>query len=184
MNNYDGVIITSRDVPVTMPVFKFGYRTERAGWPELVQIIGNKETELERISRSEEDQREYEIFRHHLKRQYKSGTDYILITKFKFSKIQKDGLWEAQPQLRDFKEVRKILIPNDFPYYMVDGVVHYVLWKTNQEISEKDILDAKEELKGRINATDFLHWMNPHHLKSLPEIDHVHILCLLPSHTT
>ena len=71
-----------------MPVLKFGYRTERAGWPELVQIIGNKETELERISRSEEDQREYEIFRHHLKRQYKSGTDYILITKFKFSKIQ------------------------------------------------------------------------------------------------
>ena len=104
MNKHDGVIITSRDVPVTMPVLKFGYRTERAGWPELVQIIGNKETEMERISRSEEDQREYEIFRHHLKRQYKSGTDYILITKFKFSSIHGFPFWRAPKMIDNIDE--------------------------------------------------------------------------------
>ena len=72
---------------------------------------------------------------------------------------------------------------------MEDNVVHYVLWKYNNStsnnkniptsITEKEIEDAKRllEINPTIHATEILHWSNPPHLKSIPEIDHVHFLC-------
>jgi hypothetical protein len=58
--------------------------------------------------------------------------------------------------------------------------------------SDDDIAQAKEDVKqelelsggedsenGQAVVVDCLHWINPPHLKSLPDIDHVHILCLL-----
>jgi hypothetical protein len=38
---------------------------------------------------------------------------------------------------------------------------------------------AKAEVQERIGPVrEFMHWINPPHLKSIPDIDHVHILCL------
>jgi folylpolyglutamate synthase len=87
------------------------------------------------------------------------------------------------------------LVKNDFPYYTADGVEHWVLWKLGTdecgsdtgsqgdeqqcEITSDDINAAKADLQHRLgDVTDFLHWINPPHLKTVPELDHVHILCL------
>jgi hypothetical protein len=177
--SYDGVIISSRDVPVSLPVLKYGYRNERMSWSELRDII-IVEKDLGKLSRNEADQREYEFFRYHLRNQYKSIVDYILISKFRFDKVRSNnGLWKAHPQLEDFHETRKILIPNDFPYFTENRVVHYVLWKTKQEITKQDVVEARENLHSILDVEDSLHWVNPPHLKSLPEIDHVHFFCHL-----
>jgi hypothetical protein len=176
-SSYGGVVISSRDVPITLPVLKYGYRRERFQWDELRDII-EVVKDLAKLSRSETQQREYEIFRYHLRRQYKSVIDYILISKLGFEKVQTNGLWQALPQLKDFGEVRKILVLNDFPYYMAYGITHYVLWKTNENVTEEDIEEAQEDLKTMMDVEDMLYWANPPHLKSLPEIDHVHFLCL------
>jgi len=79
---------------------------------------------------------------------------------------------------------------NDFPYYFAPGIQHWVLWKLGGDVTSDEILQAKKcifrddyQLKHIIhndiivNSTEvFLHWVNPPHLKSLPGIDHVHIL--------
>eukprot|EP00980_Cylindrotheca_fusiformis_P024040 scaffold11443_cov116-Cylindrotheca_fusiformis.AAC.1 len=176
--NVDGVIISSRDVPITLPNLKYGYRSEPFQWNELREII-EVEKDLAKLSRSETQQRDYEVFRHHLRLQYNSAIDYILISKLGFDRVQKNGLWHAEPRLADFGEVRKVLVPNDFPYYMADGIVHYVLWKTKETVTAEDINEAREQLRTMMKLDDILHWVNPPHLKSLPEIDHVHFLCLL-----
>jgi hypothetical protein len=173
-SSYGGVVLSSRDVPITLPVLKYGYRRERFQWDELRDII-EVEKDLAKLSRSETQQREYEGFRY----QYNSVIDCILISKLGFEKVQINGLWQALPQLKDFGEVRKALVPNDFPYYMAYGIVHYVFWKTNENVTEKDIEEAQEDLKTMMDVEDMLYWVNPPHLKSLPEIDHVHFLCLL-----
>lgn len=179
--NYDGVIVSSRDVPISLPVLKFGYRSERFQWDELREIIEGVDKDLAKLSRSKSQQREYEVFRYHLRRQYKSVIDYILISKLGFEKAkhQEDGLWQATPQLKDFDQVRKVLAPNDFPYYMAHGILHYVLWKTKENINDEDVIGAREDLHRMMDLEDTLYWVNPPHLKSLPEIDHVHFLCLL-----
>lgn len=50
-------------------------------------------------------------------------------------------------------------------------------WKIGGDCSQDDIVDAELELKSKLGGScDFIHWVNPPHLKSLPEIDHIHIL--------
>jgi hypothetical protein len=95
---------------------------------------------------------------------------------------------------------KTIVLRNDFPYYTAENIHHYVLWKLHGICSDDDITQAKEDVKqelelgnyenngdgddgendnGQAVVVDCLHWVNPPHLKSLPDIDHVHILCLL-----
>ena len=86
--------------------------------------------------------------------------------------------------------------PNDFPYYFESGIEHHVLWKLGGDVTDEEVASAKAELLdlnsvGRelsaerleqiSNGTDvFLSWVNPPSLKSLPGIDHVHILLHKP----
>jgi Protein of unknown function (DUF3605) len=176
------VVITNPNVAVTLPVLAHGYRASKATWPELVQIV-NVDRDIPRMSRSRSQQHAYEVFRHHMKEQYQSGTDFILISKFGFDSARnRDGKWQAIPQLGDVENSQKILVPNDFPYFVEDSVVHYVLWQTKDKLTEQQIDDARQELQNHLRALDIVHWINPRNLQSLPEIDHVHFLCLLSKH--
>ena len=65
---------------------------------------------------------------------------------------------------------------NDFPYYMEDGIEHWILWKLGDSCDDRDIDEAKKELRKKNKFMEFLHWVNPPHLKSLPAVDHIHIL--------
>jgi hypothetical protein len=167
------------DIPVTLPVLEYGYRTTKLTWSELVHII-NVERNIAKLSRSEQQQYDYEIFRYHLKQHYASSADYILISKFGFQAVS-DGpdhrRRRATPRLEDIEIPQKILVKNDFPYYVDDDVVHYVLWKTKERITKEEIREAREQLLGELKACDVLHWTNPPYLQSLPEIDHVHFIC-------
>ena len=81
-----------------------------------------------------------------------------------------------------------VLLPNEFPYFVGDSVEHWVLWKLYDEISQHDIDDAIRSLQKNTpdpvdetgpDMDDVLWWENPPHLKSLPQINHVHILVRL-----
>ena len=89
---------------------------------------------------------------------------------------------------------------NDFPYYYSSGIQHWILWKLGGVVTSDEVADANREIlrrgiskhdatqqHGRLKGKEdfeeiitdhdvFLHWVNPPHLKSLPGIDHVHIL--------
>lgn len=90
-------------------------------------------------------------------------------------------VWEsfaAHSQTR-IKNPQRALVMNDFPYYIEDGIEHWCLWKLgDDDVNEIDIKWAKEELNRRSDVVEMMHWINPVHLKSLPGIDHAHILCL------
>lgn len=173
-----GVLISDPNVSVSLPTLKYGYRRERYQWEELKSII--REQDLDKLSRSEDDQREYEIFRHHLKQQYSSIVDYILITKFDFqAEKRNDRMWHSVPNLQDAKTPHKVLVKNDFPYYTAPNIVHFILWKIKEDLTADEISEAETELKTSFGALDVVQWMNPPRLKSLPEIDHSHYLCLM-----
>jgi len=179
--------ITNRNVDVILPKLKYGYRTKKATWDELKFTI-NIDGDIDKLSRSRSDQHKYEVFRYHMKQQYVSTMDYILVSKFNFSAIQvpekndndtsKTYKFRAHPPT-DNSSSKIILIPNDFPYYVEENIVHYVLWKAKTPITEQEINDARKILETNtgINAIEILHWVNPLNLKSVPEIDHVHFLC-------
>ncbi len=176
------VVIVDDNVNVILPTLDYGYRTTKATWPELVQII-NVEKNIPKMSRSEQQQHDYEVFRYHMKRQYISSVDYILISKFVVEAVEAMGddenepkMWKASMSLAQIHTPMTVLVPNDFPYYVEDGINHYIYWKLKHPITDHEIENVQEQLRLQFGALDVLYWVNPPALQSLPEIDHVHFL--------
>ena len=95
----------------------------------------------------------------------------------KYLQQRENSTTTTQPQLK--------LCLNDFPYYFEPNIHHYVLWKLGGVVTAGEITQAKKDIlcQAHTSVVDidkdhevFLHWINPPHLKSLPGIDHVHIL--------
>lgn len=164
---------------INLPVLKYGYRTVPLSWEDLVDII-TIQNDLAKLSRSIEQQKEYEIYKRDLLRESRTVTDHVLCNKFPdiFEKRfdAETKLWYSYPPLTDITSVAITLVKNDFPYYMEDGIEHWILWKLGESCDDQDIDEAKQELRKKNKFTEFLHWVNPPHLKSLPAVDHVHIL--------
>lgn len=170
---------------VEIPPREYGYRTEPLEWPELIDII-DKEKNLAKLSRSVQQQKEYVLYQRELLKEWKSVYDHILVSKFDFEQKKvatasggDDDVWEAYPPLDECREVRKTLKVNDFPYYFAPNIEHWCLWKLCEDVTNEETLQAKKELQDKYgDIVEYLSWKNPPHLKSLPDIDHVHILCL------
>jgi hypothetical protein len=119
---------------------------------------------------------------------YDTMYDHILCSKFKFDRVVDDvsGKWKAvvkeyTPPLGDLSEKKPmmVLLPNDFPYFVESGIEHWVLWKLQCNITQDDVDHAVQELKDKYHHGDEIEtiwWENPQALKSLPDIDHIHIL--------
>jgi hypothetical protein len=181
-NNY--IFPSDGETSVPIPSRKHGYRTLPFSWSELQEIVV-EEQDLARLSRSIQQEETYQRYRQDLLQEYRSVYDHILHSKFGFvKKFNRDSqrMEAQQPDETDDDSstemmIRLALLPNDFPYYTQTGIEHWVLWKLNGSITEEDIDEAKKDLRNRLgDIVGFIHWENPPHLKSLPDIDHVHIL--------
>ena len=169
---------------IVLPERQYGYRTEPMTWKELKTLI-LKENNLARLSRSVAQEIEYQTYMRKLKCEWKSVYDHILCSKFGFEKRlvkqhdKNHDVYEAYPPLSEVKKIQKVLVLNDFPYYTDEGIFHYLLWKIGGDIiTESEIEEARQDLCEKLgDIKDMIHWRNPPHLKSLPEIDHIHILC-------
>lgn len=183
----------TKDNELLIPTRKYGYRTKPFSWNELHQIIV-QDNNLARLSRSMSQEETYQKYRQELLEEYVSIYDYILHSKFGYPKRRRsvlettndDHRWEAYPPpSQPPNSAQVVLVPNDFPYFTESGIVHWVLWKRHGKIDHNDINQAKEKLLKQFHAENgnaFIHWENPPHLKSLPDIDHVHILVNLQQH--
>jgi len=172
-------------------------------WEELIHIL--RDGNLSDLCRSTEVEECYGHHRRQVLQEYESLFDFILHSKFQQSRkwnslTQKWSVTARLPStttvtktsfhdddddddddnLPSIPETIVVLVPNDFPYYFAEGVEHWVLWKwggegviqpseVNQAIHETFSYDSNDSRR-------ILYWENPPHLKSLPEIDHVHIL--------
>lgn len=164
------------NVLIPLPEIPYGYRTTKISWEELVNIV-TVQKDLAKLSRSADQQREYEIYKKNLLDSWKTVGDYVLCDKFPNvfdARIQPNGKKLAHPALSSVQTCHQRLVQNDFPYYTEPDIEHWVLWKIGGDpIDEADVLKAKAKLQ---HCSDVLHWINPTYLQSLPELDHAHLL--------
>jgi hypothetical protein len=159
-------------------------------WESILQIISTNR--LHCLRRSTEQQKIYLQYLDEMKIRWVHPVDHILHTKFQFERVaigsevqeKEDSSirYEASPKLHQVSEPIIKLCPNDFPYHLDANVKHWVLWKLLEPISHHEIHEAKQKLRNQHKLiVDIAHWVNPPNLKSIPEIDHVHIVCLFSS---
>lgn len=176
-------ICSEEERSVHQAVVDVGFRQTPFPWDEIKMLVATKS--YDKLFRSYEVQYEYEVFRRTMRKTWRSTVDFILCDKFKFEQRLDDEtqLFQSYPQLCELDvetETRKALVKNDFPYYCTEDAEHWVLWKLGREPCDKeDIALALQELEDRLGDTEaFVHWVNPPHLRSIPEVHHSHILCL------
>lgn len=115
-----------------------------------------------------------------------------MYTKFQFL-LDEDNCQKkrSKPTFKEWQNGKKdgitrtVLSLNDFPYYFEEGIEHWVVWKLGGNISTIEIENGKTEILKKAGCSNaelindssvFLHWLNPPELKSLPDVDHIHIL--------
>jgi Protein of unknown function (DUF3605) len=164
---------------IVLPTREYGYRTSPFNWTDLVQII-EVEQNLAKLSRSVKQETEYQIHMRDLKSKWRDPHHYILHSKFGLKKCLVKGtdgeLWETDPPVSTIEPSLHLSL-NDFPYFTAPAIHHYVLWKIGGDVTDQEIEHACQQIRSELgDVLDFLHWKNPLHLKSLPDIDHAHIL--------
>uniref|UniRef100_A0A7S2JUC7 Uncharacterized protein n=1 Tax=Leptocylindrus danicus TaxID=163516 RepID=A0A7S2JUC7_9STRA len=175
----------TQDETIRRPERRFS--NEPMKWEHCINIYGTQA--WHELSRSPSQEMVYQAHCNKLREEWRSICDYMLVRVFEFEAVRccKSGKLAARPALDEMNcamKPMKKLARNDFPYNFDEGIEHWCLWKTGSGIDIEEIFDArrkiaKESEENGKHVEDFMHWTNPPNLKSLPEIEHVHILCLI-----
>lgn len=147
-------------------------------WSDAKEIV--EKGDLHMLGRSASQHADYMIFNRDIKSKWKSVLDYILCKKFDCE----SGLDEDSGKLKAIRPrivVEKTSFSiNDFPYHFEPCVHHYIYWKLGSKpLNSEEVQSvAAEFMKERKEFTEFVIYINPPHLMSIPELDHAHILFL------
>jgi hypothetical protein len=148
-------------------------------WHELKKIV--EEGALEKLGRCANLQTKYVAVLTHLRAEWDSVTDYVLVNKFGYSQVvNSDGKKAAlRPNV---PEIRIVTASNDFPYNFDTGMEHFILWKTGSSITNDDITAEIHRLTHERRAADSVFYINPPELRSILDLDHCHIIlkCDIP----
>lgn len=73
-----------------------------------------------------------------------------------------------------------VFVPNDFPYDLPYGTEHFLAWSLDKRTSKGEI---EEQVRKRWPDRDVCAFENPPMFKTIPEIEHWHILVRKGSNT-
>ena len=157
--------------------------SRKLSWPDAVRIFEMKKFEL--FGRSSEDDM---IYRAEMSKQllrYESLKDYIFRVKFGCELVSLPNhskLVTESPFLAKYSSRFPQLLVNDFPYFFDASVRHLVLWHIQPMEPESIHLYLQNTLPSLLHREDpillkdYLFWVNPESLKSIPDIWHAHVL--------
>lgn len=141
-------------------------------WEECSEIVSSGA--LDKLARSAEQRGQYISGIAKLGEKYKTIVDAICIDKLKYPN-EEDPETSKLRVIESQKPTTKIIsfVPNDFPYYLDDNILHYLLW-SNVSISgdEADAIITEKFPKAKFEYRKFC---NPPALQSIPSVFHYHV---------
>lgn len=152
----------------------------KMSWEEVKDVVTRGDLAV--LGRSKEQQEEYDTFYNKTKAEWRSIADFLLATKFDYEVFEDIQLEKKYVSRTDIVlQERLKFAPNDFPYYFEDGIDHFILWKLGGVITEEEAINAAVRLRNENSKyKDHVIYINPPHLKSIPEIEHAHVLLYQP----
>lgn len=124
--------------------------------------------------------------------EFVSVGDYVLHHKFGYPFQQGANTKKlVVPPSADVKRNRALWLPNDFPYALERDIEHYLIWslrpfeESGEPPSEGTAAAAlpvnvaiEAIISRHINTftTDYVYFINPPVLRSVPNVSHVHVM--------
>eukprot|EP01083_Nonionella_stella_P003233 9208_1 len=146
-------------------------------WNELSDIISKGE--LGKLGRDERWQRKYANERKEYTKIFKDTGAMILIDRFKTAaqcvdKANNDWRLEA---IVDENTQRMCWTVNDYPYRYFEGIEHNVLWYLGDDHHENTKKEMIPFIEHNVKPNYVYEiYLNPPHLKSVLELNHVHVV--------
>ncbi|KAJ1855768.1 hypothetical protein GGH12_003112 [Coemansia sp. RSA 1822] len=135
-------------------------------WPEVKQLVAANRLEL--LGRTTPKELAYRADMHEIRTQYGSVAAYIRQVKLA------EFIADSSEQF--------LLIPNDYPYALPKDVRHYIVW-SKTELTPGCVPDPDVEalVAARLGAQtdsayEWVWFVNPPHLQSIPEVVHGHLI--------
>lgn len=124
--------------------------------------------QIKSIHRSSQVQAKYNQWMKDTLNQYGSIENYLLSTKLHFQPIED----KTKPPV--------IILPNDFPYSVEDGIQHILLW--SQIPLARDYIENILETNFGSQDYEWVYWVNPPEIQSVRKLPHVHVFMRHKNH--
>lgn len=123
------------------------------------------------LARSKKGIEQYRAFKEQVSIKYASVADFIKVTKLNFCSITAEGgkLSAVEVQL---DSPRVVWSPNEFPYYLEEGVQHNCIWSTTPLNSAQ----IEAEIRKHVPGHEYVWFVNPPALSSIPAVWHCHVI--------
>lgn len=144
-------------------------------WDEIKLVVAAQRYEL--LGRHTKDEATYVEFMKRMRAQY--GTTIEFMAKSKLVDFLADPAANFH------------LIPSDFPYAIPEGAAHYILWSKPKlqslarepeiPLVREIIVDKFNEIYGGPDNYEWVWFVNPPHLQTIPEVSHGHAIAVKKS---
>lgn len=142
-------------------------------WNNIKDLI--EMNNFEKFGRKNSVNQAYQEDKIRVNKIYASTRDMILINHLNFTPVSTKNNMISVSIIQE-KKCDKLLCLNTFPYYVEKDISHKVLWSLEELNNDKIIKYLNKTLDKNI---EYVFFRNPPHLRSIPDIFHIHIFCKL-----
>jgi hypothetical protein len=157
----------------TIELTRHAISNKPLAWNDLILWLKNGQKTL--LWRNEYYAQRYIEHQKLVAKEYVSINDFIRINYLKwdvdFDKISQKRI--AIPSLTSINQ--PLLTPNDFPYYLVDGIQHWLIWCDPKPKESEEIIEKTINKEFPSNKFERLSFVNPLRLRSVSGVFHAHV---------
>lgn len=128
-------------------------------WEQVYYYVSNNQ--IKNIHRNKQVQTVYNQWMKDTLAKYGTIENYLLSTKLHFKPIT------------DTTRPPVIILPNDFPYSVEEGISHILLW--SQIPLSRDYIEDILESKYGHKEYEWVYFVNPPEIQSVRKLPHVHV---------
>jgi hypothetical protein len=142
-------------------------------WNDLIKWIKNGQQTL--LWRDEQCAQRYIEHQKLVSKEYRSINDFIRINYLKWD-IDLDKSSQKRIAIPGLKSIKEpLLIPNDFPYYLVNDIQHWLIWCDPKPNEPEKLIEQIINKEFPCKKFDRLSFVNPPRLRSVSDVFHAHV---------
>jgi hypothetical protein len=142
-------------------------------WKDLIKWINEGQKTL--LWRDEQSAQRYIEHQRLVAKDYRSINDFIRIHYLKWD-VHFDQTIQKRIAISGLQSIKEpLLTPNDFPYYLVKNIQHWLIWCDPKPVKTEEMIEQILNKNFPLEKFERLSFVNPPRLRSVSDVFHAHI---------